>query len=156
MERGGALCSRSRYRPQQAHHRGLGSLRGFREAGWQLPAKTLPSLMNGCCSRLLTGPFVFREAACLSPVNPCRPGSEQVAFCAPGSAPGQERSGKGKIRALSARVGSFHLLAGAGRDFRPRGCPNFKCCALSGVPEALALLRHAGESQGLHNFKIHT
>ena len=114
-ERGGALCSEQVSTPAQAHHRGLGSLRGFREAGWQLPTKTLPSLMNGCCSVSIDWALCFREATCLSPVNPCRPGSEQVAFYAPGSAPGQERSGEGEDRGPLSQ-GSAPFISWQGRS----------------------------------------
>lgn len=42
-------------------------------------------------AHLLTGALCFREATGLSLVNPRRPGPNQDAFCAPGSAPGQDR-----------------------------------------------------------------
>ena len=113
VEREEEPCVLSRYRPQP--RRTTGALGGFREAGWQLPTKTLPSLMNGCCSVSIDWALCFREATCLSPVNPCRPGSEQVAFYAPGSAPGQERSGEGEDRGPLSQ-GSAPFISWQGRS----------------------------------------
>ena len=89
------------YRPQDRHtlgpfkpqpgFPGLLCSRCFRETGWQLPMETLPSLMNGCCCTSIDRALCLREATCLSLVNPCRPGPKQDAFCALGSAPGQDR-----------------------------------------------------------------
>lgn len=148
MEREEEPCVPSRYRPQPRHCKGPWEPQGFREAGWQLPAKTLPSLIDGCCSPSIDRALCFREATCLSPVNPCRPGSEQVAFCAPGSAPGQERSGEGEDREPSQPRGQLPFISWQGRSETsdPRGARTSNAVLSLGFQKLLALLRHAGES----------
>lgn len=89
----------------------------------------------------------FREATCLSPVNPCRPGSEQVAFCAPGSAPGQERSGEGEYRGpLSQGSAPFISWQGRSETSDPGSARTSNAVLSLGFQKLLALLRHAGES----------
>ena len=114
--------------------------------------------MNGCCSASIDPALCFREATCLSPVNPCRPGSEQDAFCAPDPAPGQERSGEeedwrctrqrpGALRGRLIQVSAPFISWQGRRETSDPGSARTSNAVLSpGFQKLLAMLRHAGES----------